>query len=329
MQHDSHRQFDPLGFTLVITSALFYSTLGIFGKFAYQEGLPVPALLSTRFTIGAVLLGAFVALSPRMRRSVRALSFRRLAGVFFWGVFAFGGQSALFFTTLSHISASLSVLLLYTCPAFLAIIVWLRTGRRPAVSHLVAIALALGGTWLCAGSIDGEVSLKGVGLGIATGFWFAVFLLGLHRVSAGVPAVLSGALIAAGAAVAFDAWVLLRGGYIVPPSPLAGTAVLGMVICATIIGFVLLVIGIRRVGPQVTSVLSTFEPLCALLLAALFLGERLQGTQWLGATLIIGAAFVLTAPPRVELTPPGGEGRMGPVQPEIDCIPLDGRGCED
>lgn len=318
MRHDSHGQFDPLGFILVIASALFYSTLGIFGKFAYQEGLTVASLLATRFTIGAVLLFAFVALSPRQRQGARALSLRRLAAVFIWGMFGFGGQSALFFTTLNHVSASLSVLLLYTCPAFLAIIVWIRTGRRPAVSRLIAIVLALAGTWLCAGPIDGEVSLEGVGLGILTGLWFAIFLLVLHRVSAGVPAVLSGALISAGAAASFDAWVLFRGDYIVPPTPLAWMSILGMVICASIIGFVLLVIGIGRVGPQITSVLSTFEPVGALLLAALFLGERLQGTQWIGAALIIGAAFALTVPPRVELTQPGGEGRMEPVQSDID-----------
>ncbi len=317
MQRGTDRHFDPLGFVFVITSALFYSTLGIFGKFAYREGLPILSLLSTRFTIGAILLGGFVALSPRMRRSVRELPGSRLAGVFLWGVFGFGGQSALFFTTLSHISASLTVLLLYTCPAFLALIVWARTGRRPDASRLVAIALALGGTWLCAGPIDDAISLEGVGLGIATGFWFAVFLLGLHRLSAGVPAALSGALIAAGAAFAFDAVALITGDYTAPSSPLAWTAVLGMVVFATIIGFVLLVIGIVRVGPQVTSVLSTFEPVGALLLAALFLDERLQGLQWVGAALIIGAAFALAAPPRIELTPPEGTGRMGTVEHDI------------
>jgi len=317
MQAGSDGHFDAFGFALVITSALFYSTLGIFGKIAYREGLSVPSLLSTRFTIGAVLLGGFVALSPRMRRSIGALSRRRIAGVFFWGMFGFGGQSALYFTTLDHLSASLSVLLLYTCPAFLAIIVWIRTGRRPDVSRLLAIVLALVGTWFCAGPIDGNISVKGVGFGIATGFFFAVFLLVLHRVSAGVPAALSGALIAAGAAVAFDAWVVIRGDYMMPPSPLAWAAILGMVVCATIIGFVLLVIGIRRVGPQVTSVLSTFEPVGALLLAAVCLGERLHGAQWFGAALIIGAAFVLAAPPRVELTPPDGEDRMVGVQSDL------------
>jgi drug/metabolite transporter (DMT)-like permease len=66
-----------------------------------------------------------------------------------------------------------------------------------------------------------------------------------------------------------------------------------MIVCTNIVGFVLLVIGIRRIGPQSTSILSTFEPLGTLLLAAAFLGERLDGRQWIGAALIIGAAFAL------------------------------------
>jgi drug/metabolite transporter (DMT)-like permease len=290
------RHFDPFGFALIIASALCYSSLGILGKIAYQEGLPLLSLLSTRFTLGALLLWAFVALAPKSRRSLRALPPRRLAGVFLWGIFGFAGQSALFFSTLRSISASLTVLLLYTCPAFLALILWRLTGRRPSTWRLVAIGLALGGTYLCAGPIDGAVHLGGVGLGIATGFWFAIFLLGLHRLTRGVPAVVSGALIAAGAAVAFDAAVLIAGDYTLPPSPRGWGAVLGMVGFATIVGFVLLVIGMRRVGPQVTSVLSTFEPLGTLLLAAMMLGERLQSVQWIGAALIIGAAFALAAP---------------------------------
>jgi drug/metabolite transporter (DMT)-like permease len=248
-----------------------------------------------------------------MRRAIRDLTGRRLAGVFLWGMIGFAGESALFFATLERLSASLTVLLLYTCPAFLALIVWARTGQRPDPWRLLAIVLALFGTWLCAGPLDGGLDPAGVGLGIAGGFWFAVFLLGLHRVSEGLPAVLSGALIAAGAAVAFDAAVLLQAGYVAPPSRTAWMAVLGMVACATIVGFIMLVVGMRRVGPQVTAILSTFEPLCALLLAALLLGERLRGAQWAGATLIIGAAFALAAPPRAELTPSDGAGRIGAV----------------
>ena len=71
--------------------------------------------------------------------------------------------------------------------------------------------------------------------------------------------------------------------------------VLGMVLSATVFGFVLFVAGLKRVGPQVTSVLSTFEPLGTLMLAAVILGEKLATMQWLGAALIIGAAFVLAS----------------------------------
>ena len=291
------RRVDGIGFTLVIASALCYSSLGILGKIAFDEGVSLLSLLSTRFTIGAALLWGFVALVPGIRRALRAMSWRRVAGIFVWGVVGFAGQSTLFFSTLQSIPAGLTVLLLYTCPAFMALIVWGLTRRRPTVPRLVAIGLALAGTCLCAGPIGGAVDLGGVGLGIATGFWFAVFLLGLHRLTGEVPAVISGALIAAGAAVAFDGAALFGGAYQWPPNLRAWGAILGMVGFATIVGFVLLVIGMRRVGPQITSILSTFEPLGALLLAAVVLGERLIGPQWIGAALIVGASFALASSP--------------------------------
>ena len=70
---------------------------------------------------------------------------------------------------------------------------------------------------------------------------------------------------------------------------------LGIVLSAAVFGFVLFVAGLKRVGPQAASVLSTFEPIGTILLAAIVLGERLRGAQWAGAALIIGAAFVLAS----------------------------------
>ncbi len=285
--------FDPVGFALVIISALCYSTLGILGKIAFEEGLTVLSLLSTRFTLGALLLWGFILMMPDMRRSLGEVPRRRLAVIFAWGIVGFAGQSTLFFSALRYISASLNVLLLYTCPAFIVIILWIRTRRRPTATILVALAMALGGIWLSAGALGHGIDIRGVALGIITGFWFAVFLIGLHRFSEGVPAVISGALIAVGAATAFDLAVAVTGAYSAPASARAWGAVVGMIVFTNIVGFVLLVIGIRRIGPQSTSILSTFEPLGTLLLAGAFLGERLDGRQWIGAVLIIGAAFAL------------------------------------
>ena len=285
---------DPGGFALVIGGAFCYSFLGIFGKLAYREALSFTSLLSTRFTIGAFVLWGLVALSPELRAARRTLARRRVLGLVGWGFFGFGGQSTLYFSALALISASLSEVLLYTCPAFVALILWAATWKPPAPARLAAIALALFGTYLCAGPLGDANDLRGAGLAVLGGLWYALCILTLHRLTPGVPGILSGALVVTGAALAFDLLALF-GGYRLPQTPAAWGAILGMVVSATVLGFVLFVVGLKRVGPQTTSILSTFEPLGTLLLAGVLLGERLLPVQWAGAALIIGAAFVLAS----------------------------------
>ena len=295
------------GMVLVIVSALCYSSLGILAKIAFAAGLDILSMLATRFTLGALALWLWILLVPSLRRAVVLLPGRRALGLLLWGIAGFAGQSTLFFCSLRLIPASLAQVLLYTCPAFLALILWARTGRRPSAARFAAIALALAGTFLCAGPLGGEVSGSGVGLAIFAGLWYATFLIGLHRLTPGTPAALSGALIISGAALAYDLVAVASGRYRAPAGAEAWTAIAGMVLTATVFGFALFVSGLKRVGPQVASILSTFEPLGTLVLAAVFLGERLLAPQWAGAAMIIGAGATLAATEEPEDLPATGE----------------------
>jgi drug/metabolite transporter (DMT)-like permease len=288
-------RIDVPGFTLVIVSALCYASLGVLGKIALNEGVAIGSLLATRFTLAALLLWAGVLLVPAVRRQAVALPRRRALALLAWGAFGFALQAALYFGALETLSASLTEVLLYTCPANLALILWMRTGRPPSGVRLAAIAMALLGTWLCAGRTGGDVPAAGVALALAAGLWYAFFILGLNTLTTGVPGFVGGALIIGGAALSFDVAALLRGGFRLPSTHAAWLAVLGMVIFATVAGFWLFVAGLQRVGPQTTSILSTFEPVGTLLLAALTLGERMTPIRWAGAALILGAAVVLAA----------------------------------
>jgi drug/metabolite transporter (DMT)-like permease len=288
------RRVDRAGAALVILSALCYSSLGILGKVAFGEGLGVPSLLATRFAIAAGLLWGIVLLSPRLRDALGRTRGRRLR-LLLWGSVGFAGQSALYFAALRFIPASLTVVLLYTCPAFLALIVWARTRRRPKTAVLVALPPALLGTWLAASPESAGASKAGVLLALAAGLWYAVFLLVLDRVTPGLPSILSTAFILLGAACSFILALPATGGYALPATPLAWAAVLGMVATATLCGFYLFVVGLKRTGSQVASILSTFEPLGTLLLAATLLGERLRPGQWAGVALILAAAVTLVA----------------------------------
>lgn len=293
-QEGGARRFDPIGFLLVIVSALCYASLGIFGKLAMAEGQPTASMLATRFVLATLLAWGFLGASPRWRAAVaRARS--RCPKLFLWGVTGFAGQSALYFSALRLIPASLTEVLLYTCPAFLAIILWVRNRRRPSWPVLAALGMALLGTWLAAAPQGGPASRAGVLLAVLAGLWYATFLLGLDRITPGVPAIVSTACIAAGAAAAFVAALPFAGGYHPPVTRAAWGAILGMIAGPTFLGFALFVAGMKRTGPQVAAILSTFEPLGTLLLAVLILGERLRPGQWIGAAMILAAAIVLAA----------------------------------
>lgn len=284
------------GYLLVILAAFCYSTLGVFAKIALREGMDVGSLLMTRFIMAAALLWGLVMASPRLRRNALAPSGRR-RWLFLWGLIGLAGQAALFFGALRHIPASLAEVLLYTCPAFLAIILWVKARRRPRAAILVAIALALFGTWLVAAPAGGSAPAIGIALGLGSGLWFASFVLALERASAGVQPIVSTTFVVTGAAAAYVLVVPLAFGFTPPPTRLAWGAVLGMVISATILGFTFFVVGLRRTGSQVASVLSTFEPVGTLLLAAVVLGERFAAGQWIGTAFVLGAAFVLAVRP--------------------------------
>jgi len=304
-----------LGLGLVVLSAFCYSMLSIFGKIALSLGLPILPLLATRFVLGGMILWAWVLLSREGRRAIAGVPGSRVRGLLAWGVFGFSGQSALFFMALQRIPASLTEVLLYTCPAFLALMLWGMTGRRPGGSRLMAIALALLGTWLCAGPIDGVVDPLGALLATLSGFWYAAFLIWMHRLTPGIPGIVSSAYIITGAAIAFSVATFVQGGgYLVPRGATAWGSLLGIVLSSTVFGLVLFVAGLKRVGPQTASVLSTFEPVGTLLLAAIVLHERLRGAQWAGAALIIGAAFVLASTAEEE-------GRVGSLDAPLPAIP--------
>ena len=301
------RHPDLGGYALVILAAFCYSTLAVFAKIAFREGMHPASLLLCRFVLAAAILWTLVLASPRLRSAALQPSGRR-RWLFLWGLVGLAGQAALFFSALRLIPANLAEVLLYTCPAFLAIILWVGTRRRPRPAILGAVALALAGTWLVAAPASGSVPAAGLLLGLATGLWFASWVLALERASKGVPPIVSTTYVVSGTATTYLLVVPAAFGFAPPATPVAWLAVTGMVVSATLLGFTFFVVGMRRTGSQVAAILSTFEPVGTLVLAAVVLGERFAAQQWLGAALVLGAAFVLAVRPgavSAAAVPPG------------------------
>lgn len=275
-----------VGAGLCAASAFSFATLSIFGKLAFAEGLSMAGFLSLRFGGAALLL--LIALGVRMGRAV-VPERRLLVPLFLLGALGYFSQSAFYFLGLQRIPASLSSVLLYVYPAFVALNVWIVEGRRPSPLELGAIALALAG---------GGPDLLGVlfVLGAAAGYGIYIVISNRYVHRAG--ALVSTAWISLGASLSYGLAGGLTHSWVVPLTARAGGLLVGLILLSTILPLATFFAGMRRVGPTAASLLSTLEPVFTIALAAVVLHEVLSGWQWFGGALILAAVVLLNLPSR-------------------------------
>ena len=224
----------------------------------------------------------------------------------FWLVIASGACMSLYvlcwFLGIERIGASIPTLIaLCLPPVLVTIVAVLRGQERVDLALLVVLAAALGGTALIvarhggsAGEVAGDVMLAGVGFSIASAVLYAGFTLVSGRLSqtlgagpmttcltivAAITIGLSGLYrpIAWPAEVAPEAWLLYLG---------VVTAALALLAFSW---------GAARLTPTALTVATLVEPLTAVALSALLLGEHLSGWQWLGGALLMGSIWGLSA----------------------------------
>jgi drug/metabolite transporter (DMT)-like permease len=78
-----------------------------------------------------------------------------------------------------------------------------------------------------------------------------------------------------------------------PTTSTGWIAIIAIALISTVVAFVTFFAGLKRIGPTTTSTLSTFEPIVAVVLAAIVLGETISPIQILGGILILAAVVLL------------------------------------
>lgn len=286
-----------IGAGLCTASAFGFATLSILGKLAFAEGMSMAGFLSLRFGGAALLL--LIVLTARMGRAVIPER-RLLLALFLLGAVGYFTQSALYFSGLQRIPASLSSVLLYIYPAFVAFNVWVIEGRKPMRRELVAIGLALVGAALTASPWEalagGGADLLGVLFVIGSAAGYGLYIVISNRFVHRAGALVSTAWVSLGASVSYGLAGGLTQSWVVPLTARAGGLLLGLVVLSTILPLATFFAGMRRVGPTAASLLSTLEPVFTIALAAVVLNEVLTPSQWFGGALILAAVVLLNLP---------------------------------
>lgn len=303
-----------VGTVAVVVSALFFAFNGVVSKLAMAAGLDPNRTVQLRLVGAAVVMLAVVGSTrPGSLRVPRGHRLRMLV----YGVVGIAMTQWLYLVAIQRLPVGLALLLEYTAPLMVAL--WVRFVLRQPVRPRVWFALCacLVGLTMVA-QVGRGVGLDVIGVGAALGAaacLAAYYLLG-EKVLATRDTPSTQTLSMTVAAVfwlvvqpvwTFDAGVL--GDGVALPGPLAGPVpplwvlVVWIVLLGTVVPYLLMFVGLRRLGAARTGLVSMLEPVAAAAFAWVVLGESMTAVQVVGAAVVM--CGVVLAETARHVQPPG------------------------
>ena len=280
-----------VGFLAVGTAASIWGTLGLFAKILYAEGVSFEALVAVRASLGWAAMLLFVLL----RRGVGSLRVvrRDLLFLFPLGILGIGAFYWLYFFTVRESTVGTAAILLYSSPAFVALLAWIFLKETLGLLRLLALTLTFGGIFLVVGGYDPgtlEVSPLVLTAGLFSGLTYSLYsIFGKPMAGHLEPAVILSY------ALGFGSLLLVLAALptfytLVGLSSRSYALLFMLAVVHTALAFGLYTVGLKRLDAGQAAIVATVEPVVAGAIGVVLLGEKLTALKVIGALLVLAGA---------------------------------------
>ena len=275
---------------LFILSMLIFSTVGIFRRW-----IPLPSgfIAMVRGLVGALVL--FVILILSGKRLDKAALIKKLPFLIITGGLI-GGNWILLFESYNYTSVAVAVLCYYMAPSFVMLASPFLLRERLGGSGVVTLVLSFVGMIFVSGAVESGFSLSGdalIGVLLALGaavLYASVILLNKRNadVDSGTLTVVE--LLSAGIVV-LPYTLLCEDVSLEGFTPLAIVLLLVLGVVHTGLAYAMYFGSLGSLSARTVAVLGYIDPIVAVLLSALLLGEEVTPLTIVGAALILGATL--------------------------------------
>lgn len=280
------------GILYAMLSSATFGMIPLFAVPVLRSGMDTASVLFYRMLFSALLMGLLLL----VRRSSLRISMRQFFTILSLSVL-YTASSLFLLESYLYIPSGIATTIHFLYPVFVTMLMVGFFKEHLSKVMTVAVMMAVGGVWLLSmGGGGGEISLLGVGMVLITVVAYGSYIVGVNRSCANRVEgmvmtfyVLAFTAMFCGVNVLFDAEGLQR----IPTVNIAANLVL-LGLIPTLVSNLFLILAIHRVGSTVTAVLGCMEPLTAVGIGVLFLGERITGVQYAGiAVILVAVAMVI------------------------------------
>lgn len=278
------------GILAVIISATIFGSMPLMAKIVYEAGGNAISLTFYRFLL---ILPFLYLLIKRNEKETIKITKEELKKIAFVGTLGYGATALLLYLSYNYIPSGMATTIHFIYPVFVILGCILFFREKPSIIKIIAVILCLLGVLMFYDG-NGEINFLGIFLSFASSITFAFYTVyldksGLKQIST-IKLTFYLCLIASIMMLIFS--IVTRTFTI--NMKLIGWIMTLFLSLSVGLGVNFFQMGIKIVGPQSTSILSTFEPITSVIIGVLILNESFGIKTLLGIGLILLAVILIS-----------------------------------
>ena len=287
------------GFLISIGGAILFSTKAIWVKLAFRNtGVDAITLLTLRMLLSLPFYIAAAWISGK-KENVQPLSKRDFSWIIILGILGYYLSSLFDFIGLQYISAGLERLILFLYPTFAVLLNTYLFKQRITRIQFLALRITYTGIGIAyyaeLGTVQHNYSFYfGSFMVFLCAVTYSFYLVGTGRMvtRAGATRYTAYAMLAATAGV-FVHFIVKQQWQSINMSWELGWYSLALAIIATVIPSFMISAGMKKIGSNNTSIITSIGPVSTIIQASVFLNEPILITQILGTALVIAGVILI------------------------------------
>lgn len=282
-----------IGILLVLTSSVGFAIGPTAAKVALDNGANTITVVTLRGAIGAAFLAMLiVAFRQSFRINAAALRWSLLCSLF-TAFMVYGLIGAL-----SYIPVSMAILIFFTHPIIVAVIMHWRGGDQLTARKLVMAMGAFAGLALAIAPAFTRLEITGIALAALAAITICGAIICGARAQQYATSTQVNLYVTGTSSLAYAIIATGLGAWSLPVNAVGWLGVIGAG-AGIALGLLTFFAAFRYLSPVRATVMGNVEPLLSILFAWVILGERLQPVQWAGVAIMIGAIVLFeTASPK-------------------------------
>lgn len=283
------------GSLYAILSGFLYGFIGYFGLSAIHDNLSASTMLFWRFLISSVFI--FIIVIPQIKTITHHWRTIRIA--FLGGFFFYGTSTLLYFYASLYIGSGFSMVIFFTYPVIIMLINYFFYGQLIPNIYYLAIFIILLGMVLLIDMNQLGFDLLGLGLGMASSFFYACYIISSKKNS--MPPNLSTLMVCLGCMTTSLIVSYFDNSFAIPQSLTTWLNLLGIGVVATVIPILLMLHSLKYISSERASILSVLEPVFVVIFGVVLLGEPLKPSHALGVVLVLIGALITLFSQKINL----------------------------